>query len=350
MASLRIAASHLWAVIVTTLLWLMAWGTTVLLIYIPLIPIVIIAALLNIPYQEWIVTGLFLVGPIYLLRFLSTPAVRFGLRISPLPSGRTTRQWVPATLIAGWGFALALAVANDTDWQSLFTLCVAAPAAGWYLWNMNRAWEGAPKGRFVLFLRRFGKSADRLVGSAIRGAVPDGATLAFLVGRENTGESWDPFLVGYEGLQSVPLYLSADDQEWVERVRFLVAKADAIVIDVSDWSDAMEVEARIIRESSAAQKTVVLSRFVGNTPDVAAREVIKYRRSWRAAYDRIFWGFVASVGFPLVIHATATSREHPDPVLAVPLVALWVWLFVRPLMDKQSAGTLKAELGKILSK
>ncbi|MGH8727273.1 MAG: hypothetical protein ACREV9_03755, partial [Burkholderiales bacterium] len=235
MASLAIALSHLWATIVATLVWLIAWGTTVLLIYIPLIPIAIIAALLNIPYQEWIVTGLFLIGPIYLIRFLRTPVVRFGLRIAPLPSGRTTRKRVPTTLIVGWGFALALAVANDADWQSLFTLCVAAPAAACRIWNMNRDWAGAPKGRFVLFLRRFGKSADRLVGSAIRGAVPDGATLAFLVGRQNTGESWDPFLVGYEGLQSIPLYLDADDQEWVERVRFLVDKADAIVIDVSDW-------------------------------------------------------------------------------------------------------------------
>ncbi|MGH8727274.1 MAG: hypothetical protein ACREV9_03760, partial [Burkholderiales bacterium] len=105
--------------------------------------------------------------------------------------------------------------------------------------------------------------------------------------------------------------------------------------------------ARIIRESSAADKTIVLSRSVATT--IAAREVINYHRSWRAAYERIFWGLVATVGLPLVIHATAVSSKYPDPVLAVPLVALWIWLFVRPLMDKQSSEALKVALKTILT-
>lgn len=353
MDSLRIAASHLWAVIFTTLLWLIAWGTTLWLIFIALIPIWGIAELFRIPHIEWIVTGFLLAGPFVLIAFLTTPAVRFGLRIAPLPAGRTTRQTVPATLAAGWGFALALGGLADADWRSLFTLCVAAPIVVRRLWGLNRAWAGAPSGKFVLFLRRFGKSADRLVGSAIRRAVPDSAVLAFLVGKQNTGESWDPFLVGYDGLsagrKAIPLYLNAEDHEWVERVRTLVTKADAIVIEVTDWSDAMEVEAQIIRESSAANKTIVLSRQEGNPSRIPAREVINYRRSWRAACARIVLAFVA-LTLPLGFLLAATSREHVGPVLMVPFNALWVWLFIRPLMDKRSAGTLKAELRKILSK
>jgi hypothetical protein len=55
-------------------------------------------------------------------------------------------------------------------------------------------------------------------------------------------------------------------------------------------------------------------------------------------------GGALAVGDPRGGGVTAGSRT----LLASPCVELWVWLFVRPLMDKQPAATLKAELWEIL--
>jgi hypothetical protein len=55
-----------------------------------------------------------------------------------------------------------------------------------------------------------------------------------------------------------------------------------------------------------------------------------------------------AVLLPWVIHATAVSRQCREPLLASPCVELRVCFFVRPLMDKQPAATLKAELWEIL--
>jgi hypothetical protein len=304
---------------------------------------------------EWVLTGLLLIGAIVLVELLTTPAVRFGLRIAPLPVGRASRGHFPGTLAMGWLLALTVIVLNDTQWQSLFAMCLAGPVAAWRLVSFKRAWTGMPRERFVLFLRRFGKSGDRLVGSAIRHAMPGKAALAFLVGKRNTGESWDPFLVGFDGLvwgsrpSSIPLYLEANDQEWIDRVRDLMVRADAIVFDATDWSPAMEIEARLLQESGAAAKTIVLAvkGKAGPEADVPRRSAIAYSRSWRAASNRIVLSFVATVLLPLVIHATTVSRQNPEPFLAIPCVALWIWLFVRPLIDKQSAMALKAELCEI---
>jgi len=348
-------ASLIWAVIVTTLLWLMALVATLLPVLMIAMPIGILVMLWKKTVGEWVLTGLLLIGTIVLVDLLTTPVVRFGLRIAPLPVGRPKGGRLPGTLAISWVLALAVLVSNDTEWQSLFAICLAGPVAAWRLRSFKRAWTGMPRERFVLFLRRFGKSGDRLVGSAIRHAAPEKAALAFLVGKRNTGESWDPFLVGFDGLgsgsdaSSVPLYLEADDREWIDRVRDLVVRADAVVFDATDWSPAMDIEAKLLQESDVAAKTIVLARKgkAGPETGVPRRSAIAYSRSWRAASNRIVLGFVATVLLPLVIHAAAVSRQDPEPVLAIPCVALWVWLFVRPLMDKQSAAALKAELWEI---
>jgi len=78
------------------------------------------------------------------------------------------------------------------------------------------------------------------------------------VGKRNTGESWDPFLVGFDGLasgsdtSSVPLHLEADDREWIDRGRDLVVSADAVVFDATDWSTAMDIKAKPLQESDVA--------------------------------------------------------------------------------------------------
>ena len=160
-------ASLIWAVIVTTLLWLMALVATLLPVLVIAIPIGTLVTLWKKTAGEWVLTGLLLIGTIVLVDLLTTPAVRFGLRIDPLPVGRAKRGHLPGTLTISWVLALAVLVSNDTEWQSLFAICLAGPVAAWRLQTFQRAWTGMPRGRFVLFLRRFGKSGDRLVGSAI---------------------------------------------------------------------------------------------------------------------------------------------------------------------------------------
>jgi hypothetical protein len=124
----------------------------------------------------------------------------------------------------------------------------------------------------------------------------------------------------------------------------MVSRADAVVLDATDWSEAMDTELAIVDACGASDRLIILGRH-GYTAEnaVQARQLLRYRVSWRQAGHRIFWSFMLtvvpaiigeSVGWPLKIRALAT----------LPAVLAWLFLAVRPLMDEGATDELERRL------
>lgn len=233
---------------------------------------------------------------------------------------------------------------------------------------------------FIAFLRRFSTFSDRSVVSAVLNCSPAGQPVAFLTPTARGVQDWNPFQVGFAGLKvwrpfrSMPIDLRAADQEWQPSAAELIAHARVIVLDASEGSDAIETEIEMIQRGGFGTKTIVLTgperdevseRRIARLANDPSR-VVRYRKSWRAAEPRLFFGFFAAVfaTLPLavflimmVLNSSYDSQQLAQPVglqealrdswpkLLPPCLALFLWiyyvLFVRPALDRDAVHVLK---------
>ena len=281
-----------------------------------------------------------------LLPWMSTAILRFSLRLSPLPVGTAVRFSAAPVLWLAWLLLFIAFVASGSEWITLLVASVIAAGGMGRVYHFRRHWQGLPRGRTVLFLRRFGKSADRLVSTAIRRAAPEGAYLAFLVGSRQNAASWDPLVIAFDGLgrRRLPLYLQSTDGEWVGHVREMVMQADAVVLDATDWSEAMDAELAIVDACGASDRLIVLAR-AGQTVlgPVRTRQQLRYRVSWRQAGHRIFWGFMLAL-LPAAVGDTLGWSLMARVMATLPALGAWLLLAVRPLMDESATDDLTARL------
>ena len=348
------------ALLTAALVWLLAVAAPVLLGIALGVPVMIGMAVLGLDldrHLDWLTPLLILLAAVAVSGFVTVLPLRFGLRLAPLPIGEAGRGWLPPALIGAWLGVLGVFILMEAEWITVVFTILVGLAGLWRLWAFRRAWTGLPPAPSVLFLRRFGQSGDRLVSTAMRQALPEHATLVFLLGGRQGGDSWDPLLISFEGAgtgwepKAAPVYLQTTDEEWVDRVRALIDHSAAIVFDATDWSDAMATEANLIQQAGAEDKTIVLMR--GEAPLPAAlsgRQVIRYRKSWRQARSRIGWGLLLLVVAPQAIAMADTERELPYLWPTILLVLLWGWLLVRPLMDGGALEGLKQELRAVAGK
>jgi hypothetical protein len=176
--------------------------------------------------------------------------------------------------------------------------------------------------------------------------MPDRSSLVFLVGSRQGAASWDPLVVGFDGLgrHALPHYLLSTDDEWVGHVRQMVSHADAVVLDASDWSGAMDTELAIVDACGASDRLIVLHRRDDAVHTaLRARRPLSYRASWRQAGHRMFWGFMLTL-VPAVIGEGVGWSPKGRFVATLPAIAAWMCLAVRPLMDAASAEELARRL------
>ena len=298
---------------------------------------------------ERIVTATILLVTAALLPVLSTSVLRLSLRLSPLTVARTVGFDALPILWLSWLAVFMLLAGSGSDRLTLVVAVVVLGAGIGRVYYFRRRWRGFPRGDTVLFLRRFGKTADRLVSTAVRRAVPTDASLTFLVGTRQNAASWDPLVVAFDGLggRGLPHYLQSTDDEWVRHVREMVSHADSVVLDGTDWSEALDTELAVVDACGAGDRLIVLVRE--GRPAQAAletRRLLRYRVSWRHAGHRIFWGGMLTL-VPAVAGESIGWSVNARILLSAPAVMAWLLLTVRPLMDERATRELEQWLAAI---
>ena len=340
----------------STVVWVVCCATPILASVVCAVPVLIVlaiwGALTRRPVSDGLIPVLAVVMALlmtgWMMPALSKAVLRLSLRLSPLPIARPDKAAVPAVLWVSWLFVEAVLILSGAHWSSVAVTAVVGAGGFTRVYHFRRSWQGLPAGRTVLFLRRFGRSADRLVSSAIRRALPREASLVFLVGERQGAASWDPGVVAFDGLsRGLPQYLQSTDDEWVAHVTQLVQHADAVVLDATDWSDAMATELAIVQSCGAAERLTILIRE--QERQVAADDTrrLHYRASWRQAGDRMFWGVFLTV-LPAVVTNDMGGPRELSIALTIAAVVAWVLLVVRPLMDAAAAEALTQRLHEVV--
>jgi hypothetical protein len=325
----------------------------VVFLFVPLILLAIWANISGDPVSNAAIarfaTAAILVATLAFLPIMSTAILRLSLRLSPLAVGRTGRFHLVPILWLSWLLVFGLLAGSGSERITLFVAVVIVGCGMGRVYYFRRRWQGFPQGRTVLFLRRFGRTADRLVSTAVRRAVPEGASLTFLVGSRQNVASWDPLVVAFDGLRwrGLPHYLHSTDDEWVRHVREMVLQADAVVLDATDWSDALDTELAVVDGCGASDRLIVLVRHGHpEQPALQTRHQLRYRVSWRQAGHRIFWGSMFTL-VPAVAGESIGWSINTRILLTLPAVIAWLLLAVRPLMDARATDELERWLAAL---
>lgn len=146
---------------------------------------------------------------------------------------------------------------------------------------------------FVLFLRRFSTFSDRAVTSVVVRLARPGRPIVFLTPTHSQPNDWSPVLVGFEGMKalhpfrSVPIVLRAKDEDWQRAAEELIARADLILLDISEVGGSMGIEADLIQRAGRWPDTICLRQMTrGATPASETMRlpldvlVISYVKSW----------------------------------------------------------------------
>lgn len=195
---------------------------------------------------------------------------------------------------------------------------------------------------FVLFLRRFSTFSDRAITNlALKQAAPDKPIVFLTPGRSGAGD-WNPLLVGFAGLKlrhpvrSLPIILSASDDEWEQAAEELIHRAELIVIDVSERSSAIAAEIDLIRKAAQWRNTLCLREQVQAT---------RAKTNWKKVMRS---GVLLRLIFPLVLglillplasrFMTQKFGSFPGSAFVHLLIAgiLYYRFIVRPILRREA--------------
>jgi hypothetical protein len=153
---------------------------------------------------------------------------------------------------------------------------------------------------FVLFLRRFSTFSDRAVIALVLKHARPGVPVVFLTPTLSRPKDWDPYIVGFAGLnmsypfRSAPMVLRARDDDWRRAATELIDRAEAILVDTSEASTALQIEAEMIRKSGRWSNTTCLRHApsaVRSQPEslgaFSNARCIDYSKSWIRALPRL---------------------------------------------------------------
>ncbi len=173
-------------------------------------------------------------------------------------------------------------------------------------------WRGAPRPRnAVLFLRMFSGFSDRALTGVVFGAAGGHRTVVSLVTPFSTSGSWNPISLCFRGnplfrpFAKMPIFSTADIDNWEQWVEKLIVEVDCVVIDVSSLTPGVETEIRLIRKYKDASQVVWtcearnaknlerLEQLV-STKYLQSDRVVIFRRSWWPAIPTMAVGAVVS--------------------------------------------------------
>lgn len=219
---------------------------------------------------------------------------------------------------------------------------------------------------FVLFLRRFSTFADRAVVALVLKQAPSGVPVVFLAPALHRPGDWDPFLVGFAGFKilnpwkSVPIVLSASNEDWRHAAEELIRRAQIIVVDTSETSSALRIEGDMIAAADRWSDTVCLKLLRDNVgPDEnlfgysGRARVIDYRKSWVRALPKILSGLAIVplttlfLSIPL-LGLTPVLGGHVAYVASILLsfaaASAYYSVFVRPTINRDAKSSLRKML------
>ena len=214
--------------------------------------------------------------------------------------------------------SLALHVQVNIDWAiiSALTHCIWIITVGVVFAKRTHVAENMLDTSYVLFLRRFSTLSDRAVADAVLASTLATRKIALLVPNQSEPEDWNPATVFMSGvrpwapIRSVPLFLKVPLASWVEEVRTLIKKADIVVVDGSDVSNAIAQEIELIDTHEAWPKTVVLvdqnQRSAFPFPKrISPMAIIEYSCTWGSAVRGLIVGLVLviPIGVPITVPA-----------------------------------------------
>lgn len=239
---------------------------------------------------------------------------------------------------------------------------------------------------FVLFLRRFSGFSDLSGLSAVLRASPAGIPVVLLVEQQEdpfARGNWDPLVIGFAGLsilrplQSIPLFLLSNNEEWEDAVARLVSQAACILIDVTDKSKSIDTEISIIANLARSSDAIHLEELKAPTESVDDRTpramedhgipIVSYYRSVPEALPRIGVGFSLFLLLVLLVNLT-WPRTPLDERSGVVSMLLWLdsettkfllWpyiivssaiLFARPVVAGESIHRLRMAISGVLSR
>jgi hypothetical protein len=290
-------------------------------------------------------------------------------------------------MLLGVTLGIVAGARETTTWdQPLIFAGVAVGALFFILWVAGAVGplilrHGRPQAfldrPFVLFLRRFSTFSDRAVVALILRQAKAGVPVVFLTPTHSKPRDWDPFLVGFAGLKllhplgSVPMLLRARDDDWQRAADELIGRAQTILVDISEGSAALRIEAEMIDKAGRWSDTVCLRRTApaavnGQEPLGAFGKArcIDYSKSWREALPKlaislllvllaafviavftIFWGGLVLYLIGVLPSETSNVILYSALSLVFVVVALISYsIFWRPAVSRAT----KIELRKIL--
>src|SRR5688572_24045958 len=208
MKALAQASNSFLAFTSSTVVWVLCITTPILIsIVVAIVPIIVMSiwgSIAGAPVGdtvfEMVVALVALLVTLALMPKISTAILRLSLRLSPLPIGMPVSSHLAPTLWLSWLLVLGALIAGGSHWITILVAVLIGACGMGRVYHFRRHWSGVPRGRTVLFLRRFGRTADRLVSTAIRRAMPQGTCLAFLIGARQGAASWDPLVLAFDGL------------------------------------------------------------------------------------------------------------------------------------------------------
>ncbi len=332
---------------------------------------------------------LFLLASSLVQLYLGIVFARALSRIWPFSSTRVGRIIVSNTfLFALAGYALTFLALVVLFFTSGSLALIVEVNIGWaiisalthYVWIVTVGMVFAIRTRraanvldtpFVLFLRRFSTLSDRAVADAVFASTLATRRIVLLVPRRSEPEDWNPatvFMAGvrpWAALRSIPFFLKAPDEHWVEEVRSLITAADIVVVDGSDMSNAIAQEIDLIETHEAWPKTVVLVEQnrqgafqypKQHTP----KAVIEYSCTWSSAWRGLLAGLVLviPIGLPITVPIVLFIEWLSKAIGMTPLLAgigalvislailswLYKTLFMRPAMNHDARHRLREVL------
>ena len=268
--------------------------------------------------------------------YAGTIHARYSVRFLPLPAEygaarHSISQFITLGLAIGISIYMGvIGMRGPRAFHFLLPVMIFCFAFGRVL--NKRYFSGTPlaSGGTLLFLRRFNTFADRSLVVAVLGAAPASANVSFLIPSDESVANWDPFVLGYSGFRplhpfsSIPVYYESCHKSWAINVSSLMTRAKCIVMDLSQVSDSIGVELRLLTENKVTHKTLFLvdasvpadalatwTTMHGlDYQDVAPR-IVRYRLGCIRTMFRACAAFTVLIGAYIVFVGVALIPKNP---------------------------------------
>lgn len=298
-------------------------------------------------------------GSCYTLGYMLS---RFYLRVHPFrcDEDRASFRWRGFFLTTFWVIAF-LGFMRITSF--VYLLAVLAPLYSTILfYTGNSIFRGDR--RYIVFLRRFDRYADRVLLGPVLNALPGGLSAAFLISRRNRLVTWDPWVSLLNGriwqnpATGLPCYFISKDETWEDNVQKLLIRATAVVMDVSDPSDSIRHELCLVAAQQLSKRTLFLMphssaersrRFLReHGVDISQASIVEFTPSWTRAIPRMLIGLVGAFNASVFLLYTAESticpfltRLQTNSLCLISTLLLFGLFFLKPALDGTSTRAIR---------